>query len=171
METKTQQQKLEVEQLPPREGENIIIERWEYMKDFKSFFPMLKEMLAAIYGSAQRGLKIYSERYDAINYYKHYRATPNSYLLIAKNKRGEPIGFLYARRKKNHTYLYDIYVKPAYRRQGVARKLIQTLEKWAGGPIRADTHDGALEAFKKMGFKVLKEYLEDGIKWYLIEKE
>ena len=60
------------------------IERWKKMEDFESFFPMLKGMLEAIYGDAQRGLKIYEERYDAINYYRNYRATPNSYLLIAK---------------------------------------------------------------------------------------
>jgi hypothetical protein len=41
----------------------------------------------------------------------------------------------------------------------------------AGGPIRADTHAGALKAFQKLNFKVLKEYTEDGIKWYLIEKD
>jgi len=135
------------------------------MEDFNAFFPMLKGMLEAIYGSAERGLKIYSERYDAINYYKNYRARPHSYLLVAKNEKGEPIGFLYARRKKNHTYLYDIFVKPEYRKKGVAKKLISTLEKMAGGPA------GALKAFQKLNFKVLKEYLEDGIKWYLIEKD
>jgi len=153
------------------EREKITVERWEYMKDFDSFFPMLKGMLEAIYGSAERGLKIYQERYRAVDYYKNYRAAPNSFLLIAKNEKGEPIVFLYARRKKNHTYLYDIYVKPQYRKRGVAKKLIETLEKMAGGPIRADTHEGALKAFQKMGFKVLKEYLEDGIKWYLIERD
>ncbi|RUM45667.1 MAG: hypothetical protein DSY35_00445 [Desulfurobacterium sp.] len=151
--------------------EKVRVERWKYMEDFNAFFPMLKGMLEAIYGSAERGLKIYSERYDAVNYYKNYRARPHSYLLVAKNERGEPIGFLYARRKKNHTYLYDIFVKPEYRKKGVARKLIGTLEKMAGGPIRADTHAGALKAFQKLNFKVLKEYLEDGIKWYLIEKD
>lgn len=132
---------------------------------------MLRGMLEAIYGSAERGLKIYSERYDAVNYYKNYKAKPNSYLLIAKNEKGKPIGFLYARRKKNHTYLYDIFVKPEFRKRGVAKKLIAALEELAGKPIRADTHKGALEAFKKMGFKVLKDYVEDGINWYLIEKE
>jgi ribosomal protein S18 acetylase RimI-like enzyme len=151
--------------------EQITIERWEYMKDWNSFYPMLKGMLEAIYGDAEKGLKIYEERYDAINYYKHYRAKPHSYLLIAKNEKGEPIGFLYARRKRNHTYLYDIYVKPEYRRKGVAKKMIETLEKIAGGPIRADTHEGALKAFQKMGFKVLKDYYEDNIHWYLIEKD
>jgi len=141
------------------------------MKDWDAFFPMLKGMLEAIYGDAERGLKIYEERYDAINYYKHYRAKPHSYLLIAKNEKGEPIGFLYARRKRNHTYLYDIYVKPEYRRQGIAKMMIEALEKMAGGPIRADTHEGALKAFQKMGFKVLKDYYEDGIHWFLIEKD
>jgi len=151
--------------------EKVKVERWKFMEDFNSFFPMLKGMLEAIYGSAEKGLRIYSERYDAINYYKNYRARPHSYLLVAKNERGEPIGFLYARRKKNHTYLYDIFVKPEYRKKGVAKKLISTLEEMAGGPIRADTHAGALKAFQKLNFKVLKEYTEDGIKWYLIEKD
>jgi GNAT superfamily N-acetyltransferase len=146
------------------------IERWKKMEDFESFFPMLKGMLEAIYGDAQRGLKIYEERYDAINYYRNYRAPPNSYLLIAKED-GKPIGFLYARRKRNHTYLYDIYVKPEYRKRGVARRLIESLEKIAGKPIRADTHEKALPAFKKLGFKVLKEYTEDGIRWFLVEKD
>jgi len=141
------------------------------MEDFNSFFPLLEKMLEAIYGSPAKGLKIYQERYRAIDYYKHYKALPNSYLLVAKNEKGEPIAFLYARRKKNHTYLYDIFVKPQYRKKGIAKKLIETLERLAGGPIRADTHEGALKAFQKMGFKVLKEYFEDGIRWYLIEKE
>jgi len=141
------------------------------MKNWDAFFPMLRGMLEAIYGDAERGLKIYEERYDAINYYKHYRAKPHSYLLIAKNEKGEPVGFLYARRKRNHTYLYDIYVKPEYRRQGIAKMMIEALEKMAGGPIRADTHEGALKAFQKMGFKVLKDYYEDGIHWFLIEKD
>lgn len=140
------------------------------MVDFDSFFPMLKGMLKEIYGSEEKGLQIYSERYDAVNYYKNYSARPNSYLLVAKNEFGEPIGFLYARRKKNHTYLYDIFVKPEYRKKGVARELLKTLEELAGAPVRADTHAGALSAFKKLGFKVLKEYSEDGIKWYLVEK-
>ena len=74
--------------------EDIIVERWKRMEDFERFFPMLKGMLEAIYGSAEKGLKIYQERYDAINYYKNYRARPNSYLLVAKNEKGEPIGFL-----------------------------------------------------------------------------
>ena len=149
----------------------VKVERWLQMKDFEKFFSMLKGMLEAIYGSAERGLKIYQDRYRAVDYYKNYRAWPNSYLLVAKNEKGEPVGFLYARRKKNHTYLYDIYVKPEYRKKSVAKKLIETLENLAGGPIRADTHKGALKAFQKMGFKVLKEYLEDGIKWFLIEKD
>jgi GNAT superfamily N-acetyltransferase len=149
----------------------IKVERWLKMEDFESLFPMLKGMLEAIYGNAERGLKIYTEQYDAVNYYKNYKARPNSYLLIAKNERDEPIGFLYARRKRNHTYLYDIYVKPEYRKKGVAKTLIETLEKLAGKPIRANTHQGALKAFQKMGFRVLKEYTEDGIKWYLIEKD
>jgi GNAT superfamily N-acetyltransferase len=151
--------------------ERVRIERWKSMEDFNSFFPMLKGMLSAIYGSAEKGLKIYSERYDAVNYYRNYRARPNSYLLVAKNENGEPVGFLYARRKKNHTYLYDIFVKPEYRKKGVAKKLIATLEDMAGGPIRADTHAGALKAFERLNFKVLKEYKEDGIKWYLVEKD
>jgi hypothetical protein len=53
----------------------------------------------------------------------------------------------------------------------VARTLIETLGEVAGKPIRADTHEGALKAFEKLGFKVLKEYMEDGIRWYLIEKD
>ena len=149
---------------------DVRIERWTRMEDFHSFFPMLKDMLEAIYGSTERGLKIYQERYGAIDYYKHYKALPNSYLLVAKNEKGESVGFLYARRKKNHTYLYDIFVKPQYRKKGIAKKLIETLERLAGGPIRADAHEGALKAFQKMGFKVLKEYFEDGIRWFLIEK-
>ena len=149
----------------------IRIERWKKMEDFNSFFPMLKGMLEAIYGEAQKGLKIYQERYDAINYYKNYKARPNSFLLVAKNEKGEPIAFLYARRKRNHTYLYDIYVKPQYRGQDVAKKLIRELEKLAKGPIRADTHEGALKAFQKMGFKVLKDYWEDGVHWFLIERD
>lgn len=44
------------------------VERWFQMEDFENFFPMLKDMLKAIYGDAQKGLKIYQERYDAINY-------------------------------------------------------------------------------------------------------
>lgn len=91
-------------------------------------------------------------------------------MLVAKE--GEkPIGFLYARRKRNHTYLYDIYVKPEYRKKGVARKLVETLEKLAGKPIRADTHEKAIPAFRKLGFKVLKEYSEDGIRWFLVERD
>jgi len=151
--------------------QDITVERWEKMEDFERFFPMLKGMLEAIYGSAEKGLKIYQERYDAINYYKHYRARPNSNLLVAKNEKGEPIGFLYARRKRNHTYLYDIYVKPEYRRKGVAKRLIEELERLAGKPVRADTHEGALKAFEKLGFKVLKDYWEDGVHWFLIEKD
>ena len=154
-----------------QKGEKVVIERWNRMKDWNAFFPMLRGMLEAIYGDAERGLKIYEERYDAINYYKHYRAKPHSYLLIAKNEKGEPVGFLYARRKRNHTYLYDIYVKPEYRRRGVAKKMLEVLENLAGGPIRADTHEGALKAFQKMGFKILKDYYEDGIHWFLIEKD
>jgi len=151
--------------------EDITVERWKRMEDFERFFPMLKGMLEAIYGNAEKGLKIYQERYDAINYYKHYRARPNSNLLVAKNEKGEPIGFLYARRKRNHTYLYDIYVKPDYRRKGVAKRLIEELERLAGKPVRADTHEGALKAFEKLGFKVLKDYWEDGVHWFLIEKD
>ena len=148
----------------------VRVERWLKMEDFENFFPMLKDMLKAIYGDAQKGLKIYEERYDAINYYKNYRATSNSFLLVAKESE-RPIGFLYARRKRNHTYLYDIYVKPEYRKKGVAKMLIETLEKLAGKPIRADTHEKALPVFKRLGFKVLKEYTEDGIRWFLVERD
>ena len=148
----------------------VKIERWERMENFSEFFPMLKGMLESIYGSAEKGLKIYRERYDAINYYRKYQMAPNSFLLIAK-KDNKIVGFLYARRKRNHTYLYDIFVKPEYRKQGIARRMIETLEKLAGKPIRADTHEGALKAFKKLDFKVIKEYLEDGIRWYLVERD
>jgi ribosomal protein S18 acetylase RimI-like enzyme len=148
----------------------VKIERWERMENFSEFFPMLKGMLESIYGSAEKGLKIYKERYDAINYYRKYQMAPNSFLLIAK-KDNKIVGFLYARRKRNHTYLYDIFVKPEYRKQGIARRMIETLEKLAGKPIRADTHEGALKAFKKLDFKVIKEYLEDGIRWYLVERD
>jgi len=151
--------------------QDIRIERWKKMENFEKFFPMLRDMLKAIYGDADRGLRIYAERYDAINYYKNYVARPNSYLLVAKNDKGELIGFLYARRKRNHTYLYDIYVKPEYRKRGVARKLIEKLEEISGKPVRADTHAGALKAFQKLGFKVLKDYWEDGVHWFLIEKD
>ena len=53
----------------------------------------------------------------------------------------------------------------------MARRLIESLEKMAGKPIRADTHEKALPAFKRLGFKVLKEYTEDGIRWFLVEKD
>ena len=105
----------------------VKIERWERMENFSEFFPMLKGMLESIYGSAEKGLKIYKERYDAINYYRKYQMAPNSFLLIAK-KNNKIVGFLYARRKRNHTYLYDIFVKPEHRRQGIARRMIETLE-------------------------------------------
>ena len=125
----------------------VKIERWERMENFSEFFPMLKGMLESIYGSAEKGLKIYKERYDAINYYRKYQMAPNSFLLIAK-KNNKIVGFLYARRKRNHTYLYDIFVKPEHCKQGIARRMIETLEKLAGKPIRADTHEGALKALK-----------------------
>ena len=37
----------------------VKIERWERMENFSEFFPMLKGMLESIYGSAEKGLKIY----------------------------------------------------------------------------------------------------------------
>ncbi len=139
------------------------------MENFEKFFPMLKDMLAAAYGSAEKGLKVYEEKYDAINYYRNYRARPNSFLLVAEEK-GEPVGFLYARRRRHETYLYDIYVKPEYRKRGIGKALVEELERLAGKPIKTDTHDGAKGFFERLGFKELRTYEEDGVRWHTMVK-
>jgi GNAT superfamily N-acetyltransferase len=146
--------------------EKIKIRRWCEMEDFNSFFPMLKDMLKHAYGSEEKGLRIYRERYDAVNYYRNYRARPNSFLLVAENEKGKPVGFLYARRRRNDTYLYDIYVKPEYRGKGIGRALVEKLRELAGGPIVTDTHSGAKPFFERLGFRSVKTYEEDGVVWH-----
>ncbi len=147
----------------------ITIRRWKRMEDFKNFFPLLREMLGSVYGSEEKGIKIYAQKYNAINYYKNYKAKSNSFLLVAELK-GQPVGFLYARKRKDHTYLYDIFVEKELRGKGVGKMLIAELEKISGIPIRADTHSKALDFFRKLGFKILKTYQEDGVDWFLVEK-
>ncbi|WP_456435422.1 N-acetyltransferase family protein [Thermovibrio ammonificans] len=147
----------------------VRIERWNFMKNFDSFYPMFRRFLADIYGSAERGLSIYQSRYRAVDYYRNYRVRPNSYLLVATVGR-EPVGWLYARRKKDHTYIYDIFVKPEFRKRGVGRALVDEVEKLAGGPLVAETHEGAVEALKSWGFTVEGGYEEDGIKWFVVKR-
>ena len=144
------------------------IERWNYMKDFDFFFPLLKEFLGEVYGSPERGLSVYQSKYRAVDYYRNYRARPNSYLLVLK-KEGKPVGFLYGRRLKDYSYIYDIFVKPPYRGKGLGRALVKAFASLTPPPYRADVHRGALESFKRWGFKELDSYYEDGVLWYLVE--
>jgi GNAT superfamily N-acetyltransferase len=145
----------------------VVIKRWNRMENFEEFFEMLKGMLKDIYGSQEKGLRIYTDRYGAVDYYRNYKAPHNSFLLVAEN-RGKPVGFLYARRRKGCTYIYDLYVKPGWRRKCVAKSLICNLSRLSPPPFKADTHEGALKAFVKLGFKPVAEYTEDGVKWFTV---
>ena len=148
--------------------EGIEIERWYYMKDFESFFPLLKEFLGEVYGNPERGISIYQQKYKAIDYYKNYKAKPNSYLLILKSLR-KPVGFLYGRKLKRYSYIYDIFIKPSYRGKGLGKALLNAFSLLAPPPYRADVHSKALKNFKKWGFRDLNSYYEDQVLWHLVE--
>ena len=152
-----------------KSSDELKVERWERMENFNKFLPMLKEFLGEIYGSPERGLQIYQSRYKVLDYYKNYRARPNSYLLVAKFK-GEPVGWLYGRKRKEGGYVYDLFVKKEFRGKGIGRKLIEAFEKQVGLPLTAETHSKALEAFKALGFKPKRSYFEDGVEWFFVEK-
>jgi len=145
------------------------VEKWERMEDFSSFYPLLCKFLAYVYGSAEKGLKIYEDRYGAISYYKNYRATPNSHLLVLKGPDGSLGGFLYGRKRKVGTYIYDIYVEPALRGRGFGRAMVLALRELSPLPFRADVCSQSLKAFKRWGFKELKSYREEGVEWHLVE--
>ncbi|WP_457681472.1 GNAT family N-acetyltransferase [Thermovibrio sp.] len=138
------------------------------MENFSSFFPLLKEFLGEVYGSPERGLRVYQSKYRALDYYKNYRAKPNSFLLVLKREK-EPVGFFYGRHLKNYSYIYDIFVKKEYRGLGLGKELLSTFSRLAPAPYRADVCSKALSAFKKWGFKELKSYEEDGVLWHLVE--
>ncbi len=148
--------------------DGIEIERWYYMKDFDSFFPLLKEFLGEVYGTPDKGLSIYQSKYRALDYYRNYRAKENSYLLILK-ERGSPVGFLYGRTLKGYSYIYDIFVSKDKRGEGLGFSLVKAFSSLTPPPYRADVHRGALKSFKRWGFKELNSYWEDGVLWYLVE--
>jgi ribosomal protein S18 acetylase RimI-like enzyme len=139
------------------------------MENFRDFSPLLKQMLKEIYGSEEKGLKIYTERYNAINYYRNYSAKPNSILLVAETPDGKPVGFLYARKFKDHIYLYDISVDKNFRGKGIGTALVKYLLENFGRPIVTDTHRGAKSFFERLGFKVRKSYTEDGVEWFTMK--
>jgi len=142
----------------------IRIESWE------GFEKLLRVLLEEIYGSAERGMKIYEEKYGAITYYKNYRVKKNSYLLLAEID-GEIVGFLYGRKFRNYSYLYDIAVLPEHRGKGVGRKLVEEFVSLVGPPIYADVQENAVEFFKKLNFRILSSYEEDGVIWYEMVRE
>ena len=138
------------------------------MENFDDFFPLLKTFLGEVYGSPERGLAIYQSKYRAVDYYRNYRSRPGSYLLILKEG-GRPCGFLYGRRLKDCSYIYDIFVEPRLRGRGLGKALVRAFAALTPSPYRADVHHGALESFKRWGFKELSSYLEDGVRWHLVE--
>jgi GNAT superfamily N-acetyltransferase len=147
------------------------VERWYYMENFSLFLPLLEEFLAELYGSKEKGLKLYQEKYRAIDYYRNYRAREGSYLLVLRSKDGELLGFLYGRSKRSGSYIYDIFVRKSHRGKGLGRFLLNAFTSLASFPIKADVCSKSLPFFLKEGFKAVREYFEDGVKWYEVEKE
>jgi len=148
----------------------IKVVRAESMDDWEAFEKILRILLEEIYGSADRGMEIYEEKYGAITYYRNYRARKNSYLLLAELE-GELIGFLYGRKFRNYSYIYDIAVLPEHRGKGVGRKLVEEFLSLVRPPIYADVQENAVGFFKKLNFRILRSYEEDGVLWYEMLRE
>lgn len=99
-----------------------------------------------------------------------FSANPRFSCLIAEVD-GDPAGlalyfFIYSTwTSRRNLYLEDLYVKPEYRRQGIARLLMEAVKREAGGaPIRwvALRHNEAASAFyASLG----AEPLEDWVLW------
>jgi len=140
------------------------------MENFSAFYPLLREFLGEVYGSPEKGLKVYQSKYRALDYYRNYRSRPGSYLLILRAPDSSLAGFLYARRKGEGTYIYDLFVKPEHRGRGLGRALLKALSLLSPLPFTADACERALPAFKKWGFtETAPAYAEDGVLWHAVE--
>jgi GNAT superfamily N-acetyltransferase len=148
----------------------FFVERWYYMENFSLFLPLLENFLAELYGSREKGLKLYQEKYRALDYYRNYKAREGSYLLVLKSCEGKPVGFLYGRSKKRGSYVYDIFVEKGYRGKGLGSLLLRAFVSLVPLPLKADVCSASLPFFLKEGFRALREYFEDGVKWYEVEK-
>jgi len=148
----------------------FLVERWNYMENFPAFYPLLKAFLGEVYGSPEKGLTVYQSKYRALDYYRNYRSRPNSYLLILRAPDSSLAGFLYARKKKGGTYIYDIFVKPEYRGMGLGRALLTALSRLSPLPFTADVCHKSLPAFKRWGFsETAPAYAEDGVVWHPVK--
>lgn len=102
-------------------------------------------------------------------------ATPNTVCLKAAAGR-RSVGFIAANHRAGYTHIVKIGVDPAWRRQGIATRLMQACEEQTNAlRIRLRVHRnnaGAIQMYQKMGYVIIRvrpnAYQGEG--GYLMEK-
>lgn len=111
---------------------------------------------------------------DAIRRLQTYLSEPTPCLLegvgdaiVSTNARDEPVGYLLAV-AGDGAHVAELVVAPAYRREGRARRLVETLLANVDGPVTVATepdNEAALSLYRGLGFEVTAEkpdYYESG---------
>jgi len=88
-------------------------------------------------------------------------------VLVSTNARDEPVGYLLAV-VGDGAHVVELVVAPAHRREGRARRLVETLLANVDGPVTVATepdNEAALSLYRGLGFEVTEEkpdYYESG---------
>jgi aminoglycoside 3-N-acetyltransferase I len=123
----------------------------------------LMEDLLATFGEAFNEVETYSENPPSEDYLRQLLKS-DYFIAIAALKAGEVVGGLAAyelkkfEQERSEIYIYDLAVKAAHRREGIATALIQKLKEIAAACgacvifVQADVGDNpAIELYTKLG--------------------
>ena len=87
-------------------------------------------------------------------------------LWVAKNERGEVVGYSQGKRGQEVNEIFGLYVLPAYQGEGVGRALFARVIEWLGDDMSiqlstATYSYAAIKLYESFGFKRTGEVMED----------
>jgi len=103
--------------------------------------------------------KVWKDR-DVTGKYEDSYLIRFGYAFVAKEKR-KIIGAILAMKTSNgELYVEDVIIHPQWQRQGIGRRLYETLlAAWEGGPVIAlvsTANEASIRLHKELGFKAMK---------------
>lgn len=98
----------------------------------------INNMLTALIQDEKQYDENINENYLVENYYEQFLEKKDSCIIVAKNERNNIMGYGFGF-IVNYGTVYDnkvsqldaIYIKPKYRKRGIAKKIVQHFTKWS----------------------------------------
>jgi len=138
-------------------------------EDRKAIFTLLKELASEIYQMPEdEAFKLYDELYNVIKEYNKRISKPSDrYRVYVLEVNGRIVGLASIIKGRGWLYIDDLVISKEYRGKGYGKALINYLEKVYRNEcqyLEADTHERAVNFFRKLGFIELYRFRKE-ITW------